>query len=273
MQKSFVRYIGLRFKKARFHSWAKKRYIDAENRAEEYVRLKYSKMKDLNTMSTEEFDSIQNEFKFEPHYYLIMQMLNEFTLAEPNFETINSTASLLNGIANIIYDDNSFVFDAEGLTFIAKKLTHEFPELKRYLTDIENRTRVKKCHPYSVVLANFLEINNSDNACKISLVTDRIYQLSHKAKFLHSWVEVEIDGNCYVLDSTKNLIIDRDAYYEICHVQQPEKVDSKQLLKDYKLIRKLTDYDEYLVKVYYENAENGRVLYDTLVERGEIIEK
>ena len=34
MKKSFVRYIGLYFKKARLHSWAQEKYVNAENRAE-----------------------------------------------------------------------------------------------------------------------------------------------------------------------------------------------------------------------------------------------
>ena len=42
--------------------------------------------------------------------------------------------------------------------------------------------------------------------------------------------------------------------------------------RDYDLIRKLTDYDDYAVKVYYENPERGRKLYEKLVEIGEIVE-
>ena len=33
--KEFIKYMGLRFKKAKLHSWAKERYVDAENRAEQ----------------------------------------------------------------------------------------------------------------------------------------------------------------------------------------------------------------------------------------------
>ena len=36
------------------------------------------------------------------------------------------------------------------------------------------------------------------------------------------------------------------------------------------MIRALTDYDGYAVKVYYENPERGRRLYKKLVELGEI---
>jgi hypothetical protein len=36
------------------------------------------------------------------------------------------------------------------------------------------------------------------------------------------------------------------------------------------MIRALTDYDSYAVKVYYENPERGRMLYKKLVALGEI---
>ncbi len=273
MQEGYIRYIGLRFNKTKLYNWAKRRYVEEETQADKRVREEYSKMKDISQLSPEEYAKIQNEFNFEPQYYLLMNMIEEFTLADSNFESINATASLFDGLASIMYDNNYFSLTAEDASFTAKKLSHEFPEIKKYLTDIEKPNRIGRCHPYSVVLVALLaKDNHGDNSCKISLATDRIYQLSHKAKILHSWVEVEIDGKVFVLDASKNLIIDKDAYYEICHVNEPEKVDSIQLLKDYKMIRRLTDYDEYLVKVYYENAANGRLLYKTLVEKGEILE-
>ncbi|MBQ4541545.1 MAG: hypothetical protein IJA23_01695 [Clostridia bacterium] len=273
MQKEFVKYMGLRFKKAKLHSWAKERYVDAENLAEDNVKFYYSKMKDLKTMSTEEFDSIQSEFNFEPHYFLIMQMLNEYTLAEPNHNLILDNADLFRSLgAKINYDDVCFEFELEDLKFMAIKLSHYFPYVMTHLTDIETRERVGKCHPYSVVVATLLERFRGNNKYKIYLATDRIYQLSNKSRYLHSWVEIEESENAFVVDATKNLVMDRSAYYEINHVESPEKVDSVQLARDYKKVRKLTDYDAFLVKVYYENAENGRLLYDALVKRGEIDE-
>ncbi len=273
MQKEFIKYIGLRFKKAKLHSWAKERYVDAENRAEDNVKFNYSKMKDLKTMSTEEFNSIQSEFNFEPHYFLIMQMLNEYTLSSPNYNAINQSLELFRSAgANINYDDVCFEFELEDLKFMAIKLSHYFPYVITHLTDIETRERKGKCHPYSVVVATLLERFRGNNKYKIYLATDRIYQLSNKSRYLHSWVEIEDGENSFVVDATKNLVIDKNAYYEINHISNPEKVDSIQLAKDYKKVRNLTNYDSFLVKVYYENAENGRILYDALIERGEIDE-
>lgn len=273
MQKNFVRYIGLRFKKSRLHSWAKEKYVNAENRAEDYVRINYKKLSDLSKFSAEELSLIQNEFNFEPHYFLIMQMINEFTLKEPNFDILNYNAELFRSVgAKVDFNENCFNFEFDDLKFRALKLSQFFPQVMTVLTDIETRNRAGKCHPYSVVVANFLESTRDDDKYKIHLATDRIYQLSNKSKYLHSWVELEDGEKTFVIDPTKNLVIDRNAYYEINHVQNPEKIDSKTLLYDYKKIRKLTEYDEFLVKVYYENAENGRILYDTLVERGEIDE-
>ena len=273
MQKNFVRYIGLRFKKSRLHSWAKEKYVNAENRAEDYVRINYKKLSDLSKFSAEELSLIQNEFNFEPHYFLIMQMINEFTLKEPNFDILNYNAELFRSVgAKVDFNENCFNFEFDDLKFRALKLSQFFPQVMTVLTDIETRNRAGKCHPYSVVVANFLESTRDDDKYKIHLATDRIYQLSNKSKYLHSWVELEDGEKTFVIDPTKNLVIDRNAYYEINHVQNPEKIDSKTLLYDYKKIRKLTEYEEFLVKVYYENAENGRILYDTLVERGEIDE-
>ena len=168
MQKEFVRYIGLRFKKAKLHSWAKERYVDSENRTEDNVEFYYSKLKDLSLMTDEEFNAIQNEFNFEPHYYLIMQMLNEYTLTDSNHNFILDNADIFRSMgAKINYDDVCFEFELEDLKFMAIKLSQYFPYVMTHLTDIETRERKGKCHPYSVVVAMLLERYRGENKYKI----------------------------------------------------------------------------------------------------------
>lgn len=123
--------------------------------------------------------------------------------------------------------------------------------------------------PYGVLTA--LCYRNNKNF-ETHFVTGRIYQLSPKAKYLHSWVEISDKKEEFVIDPTRNAVYSKEAFYYINHVGETARVHSKVLSEDYDMIRTLTDYDNYAVKVYYENPEKGRVLYKKLVSIGAIEE-
>lgn len=274
MEKEVLERIVNKYSKTKLHNWAKLKYVDSEVCLQNMIMKKYEKILNLKDNGGVEFDKLQAEYNFEPKYYIIMQMLSQFSLNNPNYKMINDNIKLFNNTSvKIDYDNTVFLFNSDELNFSAMKMANVIPEVKQVIPDIESASRVGKCHPYSVLLAMFLDNFNLTSGADIYLATDNIYQLSQTAKYMHSWVEICLFGKEYVFDATKNLIIDKNAYYEINHISNPEKVNSKQLLLDFPKIKKLTEYDSCLANVYYENAQNGRMVYDTLVKRGEIIEK
>lgn len=274
MDKNVLAKIVKKYNKTKLHNWAKLKYIDTEFQKQADMIENYLNIANISDTSSHEFQAIQKRYNFEPHYYLITKMLSEFSKQKPDYKTIDQYAALFkNMYVKIDYDNTNFLFDSDDLKFNAMKLSNVVPEVKLLIPEIETDDRMGKCHPYSVMLAMFFDENRFMNDATIELATDKIYQLSNKSKYLHSWVEIDSGNNSVVLDATKNIIIEKDAYYEINHVTNPEKVNSKQLLLDYPMLQKLTKYDDYLANVYYENAENGRMIYDMLVKKGEIIEK
>ena len=273
MENELIGYLGKDFQKEKLIRWAKFKYYEEEYCSNERVRNAYVKLKDIGDFSSSEAIELIHEYDFEPHYDLIMKMLTEFTFSNPDYELIdNAVDAFRDSNIHVIYDSKMLIFNAADLSFTAEKLSNRYPEILRFLDDIETRERQGKCHPYSLLLALDLQMNGLSEYFDVHLVTDRIYELSRKSKFLHSWVEIENGNIALVFDPTRNLVVDRDVYYEICHVKTPEKVKSKQLVEDFPKVRKLLEYDSFLVKVYYENAEDGRMLYDKLVEFGEIKE-
>lgn len=274
MDKNVLANIVKKYNKTKLHNWAKLKYIDTEFQNQADMMENYLNIANIGDTSNSEFKDIQKKYNFEPHYYLIMQMLSEFTKQNPSYRLINENGSLFKDVnVKIDYDNTVFLFESDDLKFGAMKMSNVIPEVKSIIPEIETDDRAGKCHPYSVLLAMFFDKYKFLGDATVSLATDRVYQLSSKSQYLHSWVEISTDEAEYVLDATKNLILDKKAYYEINHVKNPEKVNSKQLLLDYPILKALTDYDNYLAIVYYENAENGRMLYDMLVKKGEIIKK
>ena len=268
---NFVRFPFIKFEKAKLYSWAKEFYINSENRAESEVKEAYKLCgKYIEEGNHEKAEELRVIYDFQPQYDIIFELMKNFTLKEPNAEVHRTYAEILESAGCRIETDGEVlkIFDEEKV-IVAKKFSNLEPHILKILPDIDRPERGGKCHPYSVLTAMMYK-NNAD--LKTHLVTGRIYQLSHKFKYLHSWVEVVVGDTVYVIDPSKNLVIDRNSYYEINHVQGTERISAVQVDEDYKKIRKLTDYDGYISKVYYENRANGLKLYKKLVKLGEISE-
>ncbi len=269
---NFVRFPFVRFEKAMLYNWAKEFYIDSENRAEKEVKEAYKKCAEyIEEGNQEKVDELRLIYDFQPQYDIIFELMKNFTLKEPNEMTHQTYAGILESAGFRVVCDNGTlqIFDDENNEIKMKKFSDLEPQIFKVLPDIDKPERGGKCHPYSV-LTTLLYKNNKE--FEAYLVTGRIYQLSHKFKYLHSWVEITVGDKTYVVDPSKNLIIEKDAFYEINHVAGTEKIHSSIVAEDYKMIRKLTDYDGYVAKVYYESRHNGLKLYRTLVKMGEISE-
>ena len=268
---NFVRFPFIKFEKAKLYSWAKEFYIDSENRAEREVKEAYRECaKYIEQGNHQKAEELRLIYDFQPQYDIVFELMKNFTLKEPNDEVHETYASILEQAGyNVENDDKTLKIHDDGKVIEIERFSDLEPNILKILPDIDKPERGGKCHPYSVLTAVMYKNKTEFNT---HLVTGRIYQLSHKFKYLHSWVEISRDGKFYVIDPSKNLVIDRDSYYEINHVQGTERISARQVSEDYKMIRRLTDYDGYIAKVYYENRANGLKLYRRLVSLGEISE-
>ena len=268
---NFVRFPFIKFEKAKLYSWAKEFYIDSENRAEREVKEAYRECaKYIEQGNHQKAEELRLIYDFQPQYDIVFELMKNFTLKEPNDEVHETYATILEQAGyNVEIDDKTLKIHDDGKVIEIERFSDLEPNILKILPDIDKPERGGKCHPYSVLTAVMYKNKTEFDT---HLVTGRIYQLSHKFKYLHSWVEISRDGKTYIIDPSKNLVIDRDSYYEINHVQGTERISANQVSEDYKMIRRLTDYDGYIAKVYYENRANGLKLYRRLVSLGEISE-
>lgn len=267
--RNFIKINYIKFRKAALHNWAKRKYIASENKKQKKVDASFLKCATLFSQGkNEKAVKMAKDFQFSPVENTLYELIKYFTYRELDEAKISNMIDSLKNVGIEAKIENDILFiSSEELNFQVLKLSRIEPKILIQLIDIEKPSRGGKCHPYGVVTA--LCYNNNKNF-KAHFVTGRIFQLSPRAKYLHSWVEIEEGKNVYVIDPTRNSIYPKDAFYQINHVGETVKIHSKDLKVDYPMIRALTDYDGYAVKVYYENPERGRRLYKKLVELGEI---
>lgn len=125
---------------------------------------------------------------------------------------------------------------------------NEQDALNRYCDKVEDITsRNGNCHELSIeALKLFCERFNT----KSNIVTGDVCYYSDKNKYMHSWLEFDVAGKECVLDSTKNIIIDKPSYYRLLHINEIYSViSSDDIIEDDikygKLLNEL-DYKTYL---------------------------
>lgn len=268
---SFVKFPFIRFEKSKLHDYVYAIYIDGETRREKEVRDAYVECaKFIEEGNQEKVDELREKYNFEPQYDVTFELVKNFTLKKPDLETHRTYAEILeNAGMKVEMSDTALKIVCDEDEYKFMRFSDLEPGILSVLSDIDTVERGGKCHPYSVLTALAY---NKFKEYETYLVTGRIYQLSNQAKYLHSWVEVTDEYGTAIIDASKNLVTDKKSYYEINHVDETERISSEQVEIDYKMLRRLTDYDSYVAKVYYENRKRGLWLYQKLVKLGEISE-
>ncbi len=267
--KNFIKIPYIKFRKSCLHNYSKWKYITSENKKYDKAKKEYLKYTSLVVAGKDaKAKDVNDKYNFDPLANILSTLISEFTYKEidkEGFETLVQALSAA-GISVEIICDIMFI-SSNDFSFCVKKLSLFEERIMKNLNDIEFRSRNGKCHPYGVVTTLYFD---KLKEYETKLVTGRIYQLSPKAKYLHSWVEINDGQNIFVVDPTKNSVYLKDLFYEINHVGEVSKLTAFEVKQDYSLIKALTDYDYYAVKVYYENPEKGRKLFKKLVSSGEI---
>lgn len=114
--------------------------------------------------------------------------------------------------------------------------------IRKYFNDISNfETRLHRCHRLGVyaahILDEFLGIKNQ-------MVTGYTCFATEKSKYLHTWNEFKMGEKEYVLDSTLNVIMNKEGYYLLRHVEEVlDRIDSDKVIEDFeKYGEKITQY-------------------------------
>jgi hypothetical protein len=175
-----------------------------------------------------------------------------------NYTLENNKMDLL----SITYSDrNKINFILFNKTISAEKLSSKYPKIAKFFPEIQKLdTRKGKCHFASIVLAKGLE----DSA---KVVTGSVYTTTPSFRFLHSWVEEEIDDKTYCYDYTFNISMLKEDYYRLLHAKVFEKISWQQIEQDEKSIIKLVATNPIIYsKLYLTSRDEALKVADTLPE-------
>ena len=159
-------------------------------------------------------------------------------------------------------EPKQLVFETTFGKFKATKLSDAFPLFKKF-PDIETSERHGRCHNDAIVVATTIQ-----DDCKVA--TGYCYTFGEGDKFLHSWVEVKLDGRDFVVDTTRNLLMPKKGFYCIRNIKGPVYKISKQTLqKEEKIHRTLYNENEWLIKLYLANRKQALQIYQLIQQKQE----
>lgn len=162
----------------------------------------------------------------------ISYCINEFTISDNSDEykkkLIDSLKNLKDFVQNAYvqknekFKSNEIIVETKNGIIRAMPLSECIPDLISLYPDIESNDRKGKCFERSYELSRILDMQNN-------LVTGYIYGNSDKAQYLHSWLETK---NNFVIDYTRNAIINKDGYYLMLHAEPLSKISAEDIEND-----------------------------------------
>jgi len=162
--------------------------------------------------------------------------IHDFTYKSPNIlrQTIYNIQK-----NNKTYNHKNikFIILAEHLeTLLSKTKKKEIKQLKNKLYSTK---RDHKCFELSMEISKFL-----DN-CYITTALCKDPYFKKTNYFLHTFLIIERNNIEYVIDSTFNIIIKKDIYFELFKAKLISKIDKETLLEYLNYIKE-NNYSEYL---------------------------
>jgi hypothetical protein len=109
----------------------------------------------------------------------------------------------------------------QTLTSIFEKLDEELPNIKSSVK------RSGDCHVGSIALSINLPYVNE-------VVTGKLCDVAKNCRYLHSWIELELNGKLYVMDYVHNGIYPKDSYYRLYFPEVMSRVKNTDLIYDFR---------------------------------------
>ena len=122
-----------------------------------------------------------------------------------------------------------------GRKIYFQTITSSFDNILEDIPDLLSHDRDHKCHTRSLALVNII-------AQDCSCVTEIIYPLTPKAKWLHSWVEIDLNGKTYCMDNNKNAVLLKDDYYYLMHAKPMERITQSTIINELDMIKYFNDH-------------------------------
>jgi len=125
-------------------------------------------------------------------------------------------------------------------------LTSYYPDICNFIPELLTTKRNNECHSLSrkIALQHYVEGMNAE------LVTGIVSELSPKYKYLHSWVEIEGDGQIIAIDPVKNVVMDKKVYDKLFDAVELERIDGETLYEERDAYWDLVALDNYYSKLY-----------------------
>lgn len=82
-----------------------------------------------------------------------------------------------------------------------------------------------------------------------NIVTGYTYGYTDKSQYLHSWIETELKGEPVVIDGTLNVIMNKEGYYKMRHIEVLTKISNETLMSD--IEKYLSKVGKISLAVYY----------------------
>ena len=169
---------------------------------------------------------------FKDYFILFLVSYYTFNTKESPmyFDAIKRELLYLYKDVKIRYNDRVLKVDTDDYSLTTNKITDLIPNINSLMdgVDLNNESRIGHCHIEAFDLSKNLNMPNR-------LVTSYIYGTTDLSKFLHSFVEVNINGKEYVIDCTINSIMNKEAFYKIHHIEKEDIIsiiDNKTLKDD-----------------------------------------
>ncbi len=128
-------------------------------------------------------------------------------------------------------------------------ITNFFPNLKvdDKIKKLKNRIRnieeTGDCHKQAIEYSKKLKRIGIDN----DVVTANRSIVADKINSLHSWNEFQIDGKEHVLDYTQNVIMNKEGYYALSHIQRIiSRVNCVDIENDPKIYQQIDNGESYI---------------------------
>lgn len=128
-------------------------------------------------------------------------------------------------------------------------ISNFFPNLEMD-DNIENpQERVGNCHRKAIEYSKKLKAIGIDN----DVVTANKHVITDKSEYLHSWNEFQVDEKEHVLDYTQNIVMNKEGYYSLNHINHIiSRINCVNIENDEKIYEQISngyehiDYKTYL---------------------------
>lgn len=126
------------------------------------------------------------------------------------------------------------------------KLKKLYPDIEKFLPELPTQTRYRQCH----YLSHKLGMQYYKEGIEADVVTGEVNKISPKYKFLHSWIEINDEGNLIVIEPTMNIAMRKESFEMLFKPTELERIDSKTLYNDQDIYFDLLSIDTAYSKVY-----------------------